>query len=183
MAERLTESKVDALMSKHKVIREVMEWQKLLQRDERKKIKVHVEVENAPVDELLFIAEQNKAKEIAFNLVIGERNAQCLRRFDKAPHKNPGEWAIIDKPHKHKWTDKYQCHWAYLPNPSIDVTNVEKGIRQFLDECGIKYEGEIIDRGRIFLQRTVDPSFEHLQYEDEDSAEAMDLIEGGDDDS
>lgn len=59
------------------------------------------------------------------------------------PHYNPDK-ALIPSPHKHKWTDKFGDEWAYCPNDITLDGGITTNLREFLAECNIAFNGEIL---------------------------------------
>jgi len=81
-------------------------------------------------------------KHIKFSFCILYRNVIPIRRFDfYESHTNPDGTKISGgKPHKHKW-DGLNCNYAYEVD-DIDISNVNKALFDFLDECNIEYKGK-----------------------------------------
>ncbi len=61
----------------------------------------------------------------------------------------------IEGSHKHKWTDQCQDSYVYVPDDIPEPDDLEKALRQFLQECNISFLGEYHDPPPVQLEMEI----------------------------
>lgn len=138
----ITEAYVDEFLLNAKLmLRHDIYW---VQEYTHYKFKVPVENEFESNIQLLLIGTKNiYVRDYSYCLLL---NNNRIRSFDPfKSHKNnlPNDKRRIEGSHKHKWCDITKDKNAYVPTDITNPEDMELSLRQFMNECNIRFYGRI----------------------------------------
>lgn len=130
-----SEADVEALLNQGAVVRAPFRWVQVGRTNWKAEVWLEDTYEAARVK--LVGTYNHRTRNLTYTLVWANCRIRSLDMGGPA-HRNP-DGREFDTPHKHRWTDDHRDRVVYAPD-DITAADREGVFRQFLNECGIRFE-------------------------------------------